>query len=67
MMMTKHPSWMHYFKSGHSKNDYQAFGCGLRMDLNEISLSSLTNQSDIELDPIKTIEATRQKDFVLPD
>ncbi|POW21065.1 hypothetical protein PSHT_02862, partial [Puccinia striiformis] len=41
----------------------EAFGCGLRMDLNEISLSSLTNQSDIELDPIKTIEATRQKDF----
>ncbi|POV95179.1 hypothetical protein PSTT_16414 [Puccinia striiformis] len=46
----------------------KALGCGLRRELNTISLSNLTHHSDIELeDPLETIEAGRQKDFVLPD
>ncbi|KAI7964972.1 hypothetical protein MJO29_003070 [Puccinia striiformis f. sp. tritici] len=42
----------------------KALGCGLRRELNTISLSNLTHHSDIELeDPLETIEAGRQKDF----
>ncbi|KAI9620013.1 hypothetical protein H4Q26_013995 [Puccinia striiformis f. sp. tritici PST-130] len=46
----------------------KALGCGLRRELNTISLSNLTHHSDIELeDPLEIIKAGRQKDFVLPD